>query len=86
MNWAFLILYYTDIDQVGQKISRLGGMPKELYLSTWLLKHAAPREKYIVTRENMTLLAPWKRNISSVPVNICYIRWSKYAFMHNSIM
>ena len=36
--------------------------------------------KYIVTRENMTLLAPWKHDILLIPVNICCIRWSKYAF------
>ena len=31
----------------------------------------------IITRENITILAPPTRDISSVPVNICYIRWSK---------
>ena len=39
-------------------------------------KRAALREN-IITRENVTLLAPPTRDISSVPVNICYIRWSK---------
>ena len=32
---------------------------------------------YIVPRENITLLAPPTRDILSVPVDICYIRWSK---------
>ena len=31
----------------------------------------------IITRENITILAPPTRDISSVKVNICYIRWSK---------
>ena len=31
----------------------------------------------IVSRENITILAPPTRDISSVPVDICYIRWSK---------
>ena len=35
-----------------------------------------PRD-YIVPRENITILAPPTRDISSVPVDICYIRWSK---------
>ena len=39
-------------------------------------KRAALREN-IITREKVTLLAPPTRDISSVPVNICYIRWSK---------
>ena len=39
-------------------------------------KRAALREN-IITRENITILAPPTRDISSVPVNICYIRWSK---------
>ena len=40
-------------------------------------KRAALREN-IITRENITILAPPTRDISSVPVNICYIRWSKW--------
>ena len=31
-----------------------------------------------ITRENVTILAPPTNDISSVPVNICYIRWSKW--------
>ena len=31
----------------------------------------------IVLRENITILAPPTRDISSFPVDICYIRWSK---------
>ena len=34
-----------------------------------------PRD-YIFPRENITILAPPTRDISSVPVDICYIRWS----------
>ena len=33
--------------------------------------------KRAALRENITILAPPTRDISSVPVNICYIRWSK---------
>ena len=40
-------------------------------------KRAALRDN-IITRENITILAPPTRDISSVPVNICYIRWSKW--------
>ena len=40
-------------------------------------KCAALREN-IVPRENITLLAPPTRDISSVPVDICYIRWWKW--------
>ena len=40
-------------------------------------KRAALREN-IITRENITILAPPTRDISSVAVNICYIRWSKW--------
>ena len=40
-------------------------------------KCAALREN-IVLRENITILAPPTRDISSVPVDICYIRWSKW--------
>ena len=36
-------------------------------------------EGNIVPRENITILAPPTRDISSVPVDICYIRWSKWA-------
>ena len=40
-------------------------------------KRAALREN-IITRGNITILAAPTRDISSVPVNICYIRWSKW--------
>ena len=40
-------------------------------------KCAALREN-IVPRGNITILAPPTRDISSVPVDICYIRWSKW--------
>ena len=36
-----------------------------------------PRD-YIVPRENITILAPPTRDISTVPVDFCYIRWSKW--------
>ena len=36
-----------------------------------------PREN-IVSREKITILAPMTRDISTVPVDICYIRWSKW--------
>ena len=40
-------------------------------------KCAALREN-IVPRENISVLAPPTGDISSVPVDICYIRWSKW--------
>ena len=43
---------------------------------------AALREN-IVPRENITILAPPTRGISSVPVDICYIRWSKLMISSN---
>ena len=36
-----------------------------------------PPPKCSALRENITILAPPARDISSVPVAICYIRWSK---------
>ena len=36
------------------------------------------QESYIFPREDITILAPPTRDISSVPVNIWYIRWSKW--------
>ena len=67
MKW----MYYSDIDQDGHEMSRLGGLPRELiYFPKGLYKN-------IITRENITILAPPTRDISSVPVNIHYIRWSK---------
>ena len=64
---------YTDIDRDGHEISRFGGLPRELYFP----KGFALREN-IITRENIAILAPPTRDISSVPVNIWYIRWSKW--------
>ena len=46
------------------------------------LKCTAMREN-IVPRENITILAPPTRDISSVPVDICYIRWSKWMIPPN---
>ena len=40
-------------------------------------KWAALREN-IVPTENITISAPPTRDISNVPVDICYIRWSKF--------
>ena len=41
------------------------------------------QESYIVPRENITILAPPTRDISSVPVDICYTRWSKWMISSN---
>ena len=60
------VQYYTDIDRDGHEISRFGGLPRELYFP-----------ENIVLRESITLLAPPTHDISTVPVDICYIRWSK---------
>ena len=63
-----LLEYTIIIDRDGHEISCFGGLPQELYLSKGL---------YIVPRENVNILAPPTHDISSVPVDICYIRWSK---------
>ena len=70
--------YYTDIDRDGHEISRFGGLPRELYFPKGLyFPEVRSTEGNIVPRENITILAPPTRDISSVPVDICYIRWSK---------
>ena len=60
--------YYTDIDRDSHEISCFGGLPRELYF---------PKGYYFVPRENINILAPPTRDISSAPVDIRYIRWSK---------
>ena len=73
------IWYYTDIDRDGHEISRFGGLPRELYFPKGLyFPEVRSTEGNIVPRENITILAPPTRDISSVPVDICYIRWSKW--------
>ena len=64
--------YYTDIDRDGHEISRFGGLPRELYFP-----EVHSTEGNIVPRENTTILATPTHDILSVPVDICYIRWSK---------
>ena len=51
---------------------------QESYISQGIIipKYAELRNN-IVPRENITILAPPTRDISSVPVDISYIRWSK---------
>ena len=70
--------YYTDIDRDGHEISRFGGLPRELYFPQGIIfsRSAQHWGKYC-PEENITILAPPTRDISSVPVDICYIRWSK---------
>ena len=79
MKATFLNLgYYTDIDRDGHEMSRFGGLPRELYFPKGLyFPEVRSTEGNIVPRENITILAPPTRDISSVPVDICYIRWSK---------
>ena len=60
-----------DTDRDGHEISHFGGLPRQLYFPE-------VRSTDIVPRENITVLAPPTRDISSVPVDICYIRWSKW--------
>ena len=63
--------YYTDIDRAGTVMKYHVSVDcKESYIF--------PRDYKIVPRENITILAPPTRDISSVPVDICYIRWSKW--------
>ena len=89
MYWAFNVvvvgelaisLEYTDIDRDGHEISRFrGGLPRVLYFPKGLyFPEVRSTEGNIVPRENITILAPSTRDISSVPVDICYIRWSKW--------
>ena len=70
---------YIDIDRDGHEISRFGGLPRELYFLKGLYfpRNAQHWGKIVSPRENITRLAPPTRDISSVPVDICYIRWSK---------
>ena len=76
-----LEFHYTDIDRDGHEISRFGGLPRELYFPQGIIFSpevcTALLQKNIVPRENINILAPPTRDISSVPVNICYITWSK---------
>ena len=75
---CYVYVYYTDIDCDGHVISRFGGLPRELYFPKGLyFPEVRSTEGNIVPRENITILAPPTRDISSVPVDICYIRWSK---------
>ena len=72
---GLISLPHTDIERDGHEISRFGGLPRELYFPKGLHfppKWAALRENFI-PRENKTILAPPTHDISSVPVNICYI-------------
>ena len=60
-------------------ISRFGGLPESyIFPSGYIFPKRAALRENIITRENITILAPPTRDISSVPVNICYIRWSKW--------
>ena len=69
-------LHYTDIDRDGHEISRFGGLPRELYFPKGLyFPEVRSTEGNIVPRDNITILAPPTCDISSVPVDICYIRW-----------
>ena len=79
MNDTLLITYYTDIDRTVMKY-HVSVHCQESYILPRdynFPKCAALREN-IVPRENITILAPPTRDISSVPVDICYIRWSKW--------
>ena len=68
-------LHYSDIDRDGHEISRFGGLPRELYFPKGLyFPEARSADGKYITRENITILAPPKRDISSVPVNIWYTR------------
>ena len=74
------VSYYSDIDRAGHEISRSVDC-QESYIFPWgyiFPKRAVLRENIITSlRENIAILAPPTRDISSVPVNIWYIRWSK---------
>ena len=68
------------IDRDGQEISCFGGLPRELYFPQGIIfSQIAQHWGKILSRgKNITVLAPPTRNISSVPVDIFYIRWSKW--------
>ena len=69
-NTVTLLYYSTDLDRDGHEISRFGGLPRVKFSQGIIFFRSAPRE-------NITILAPPTRDISSVSVDICYIRWSK---------
>ena len=70
---------YIDIDRDGHEISRFGGLPRELYFPKGkYFPKVRSTEENIVPGGNITVLAPPTRDISSVAVDICYIRWSKW--------
>ena len=48
-----------------------------IFLRDYIFPKCAALRENIVPRENLTILAPLTRDISTVPVYICYIRWSK---------
>ena len=49
-----------------------------IFLRDYIFAKCVALRENIVQRENVTILAPPTRDISSVPVDICYIRWSKW--------
>ena len=71
--------YYTDIDRDGHEISRFFGCQENyIFPRDYIFPKCAALRKNIVPRENITILAPPTRDISSIPIDICYIRWSKW--------
>ena len=74
--------YYRDIDRDGHEISRFGGLPRELYFPKGLyFPEVRSTEGKYCPEGKIDILAPPTRDISSVPVNICYIRWSKWIIL-----
>ena len=47
----------------------------------YIFPKCAALKENIVLRENITILAPPTRDISTVLVDICYIRWSKWMIL-----
>ena len=74
-EYKYEYIYYTDIDRDGHvpvDCPESCTFPRDCIFP----KCAALRGN-IVPRENITILAPPTRDISTVPVDICYINWSK---------
>ena len=70
--------YYTDIDRDGWNITFRWTAKRVIFSKGLYFPEVRSTEGNIVPRENITILAPPTRDISSVPVDICYIRWSKW--------
>ena len=71
--------YYTDIDRDGHEISRFGGLPRELYFPKGLyFPEARSAEGKYNHEGKYNYLGTTDTWYFIRPVNIWYIRWSKW--------